>query len=376
MEKCREKRLPLYMCFIDYTKAFDCIDHEQLWSTLSEMNFPKHIIYLAKQLYSNQKAAIRLKDGTTRWFQIERGVRQGCILSPHFFGCVGEAIMRRAMEGKDEIGVILNCPNGTTRRVRELRYADDTVLLAHSPDELNVLIQSVKQESEMMDLKLNPSKTKIMISNQDQSQPVSFAVDGVNLEQISSFQYLGSTLSDDAKCVSEIKKRVAMGREVFMKMSNLLKDRQMPMKLRVRLLNTLVMPVIGYGAESWTLNADLSRRIDAVEMWLYRRMLRISWQDKVTNENVLIRAGVPELHLRKSLVERKLSYFGHVCRHPGLDQDCVLGIVPGKRGRGRPPLQWIDTIKKGYGSVQRAVDLASERQTWRRSTRVTAVHVD
>ena len=75
-------------------------------------------------------------------------------------------------------------------------------------------------------------------------------------------------------------------------------------------------------------------------------------------------------------MERKLAYFGHACRPPGLDQDCVLGSVPGKRGRGRPPLQWTDTIKKGYGSVERAVELAQDRHAWRRSIRITAVHMD
>ena len=99
IEKCREHRHPLYLCFIDYSKAFDCVSHSQLWNTMAKMGFPSHIIELIQNLYHDQKATVRTSNGNTEWFEIGRGVRQGCILSPNLFNIYSEDIMRNALEG-------------------------------------------------------------------------------------------------------------------------------------------------------------------------------------------------------------------------------------------------------------------------------------
>ena len=143
MEKAREFEKNIYSRFIDYSKAFDCVDHNKLWKILKEMRIPNHLTCLLKNLYAGQEATVRTGDGTTDWFQIGKGVCQGCILSHCFFNFYTEYIMRNAglEEAQAEIKI-------AGRNVNNLRYADDTTLMAESEEELKSLLMKVKEESE------------------------------------------------------------------------------------------------------------------------------------------------------------------------------------------------------------------------------------
>ena len=125
MERQREYGQKVYICFIDYSKAFDCINHELMWKTLGEMGIPKHLIHLLKGLYEDQIAVIRTEYGDTDRIRIKKGVRQGCILSPFLFNLYAERIMRLAGMDEAEEGVKI-----AGRTMNNLRYADDTTLLA------------------------------------------------------------------------------------------------------------------------------------------------------------------------------------------------------------------------------------------------------
>ena len=133
MEKAMEFNFPIYMCFIDYSKAFDTVQHQKLWTTLISMGFPKHVIELLRTLYDHQESTVRTACGDTDWFDIEQGVRQGCILSPYLFNAYAENIMRLALEDYDG-GISVG-----GRTINNLRYADDTTLLAGSASELENL---------------------------------------------------------------------------------------------------------------------------------------------------------------------------------------------------------------------------------------------
>ena len=150
MEKAREFQKNIYFCFIDYTKAFDCVDHEELWKILEEMGKPDHFTCLLRNLYASQEATTRTRHGTTDWFQIGKGVRQGCILSSCLFNLYAEYIMRNA--GLDEWQAEIKI---TRRNINNLRYADDTPLMAESEEELKSLLMKMKEESERAGLKLN-----------------------------------------------------------------------------------------------------------------------------------------------------------------------------------------------------------------------------
>ena len=149
MEKCREFQHPVFLCFIDYSKAFDCIQHKRLWKIMNEMGFPTHIIQLIQALNQDQEAKVRSENGDTEWFTIGQGVRQGCILSPYLFNIYAEYIMRQAL---DEVeGQVSVCGHTITN----LRYAADTTLIARTSAELLDLIERVKTSSEQFGLYLN-----------------------------------------------------------------------------------------------------------------------------------------------------------------------------------------------------------------------------
>ena len=157
----KDKRVPenIYFCFIDYAKAFDCVDHNKLWKILKEMGIPDHLTCLLSNLYSGQEATVRTGHETTDWFQIGKGVCQGCILSACLFNLYAEYIMRNTGLDEAQAGIKI-----AGRNINNLRYADDTTLVAESKEELKNLLMNVEEESEKVGLKLNIQKTKIMAS--------------------------------------------------------------------------------------------------------------------------------------------------------------------------------------------------------------------
>ena len=159
IEKAREFQKNIYFCFIDYAKAFDCVDHNQLWKILKEMGIPGHLTCLLRNLYAGQEATVRTGHGTTDWFQIGKGVHEGCLLSPCLVNVYAGYIMRHSGLDEAQAGIKI-----VGRTSNNLRYADDTTLMAESEEELKSLLMKVKEESEKVGLKLNIQKTKIMAS--------------------------------------------------------------------------------------------------------------------------------------------------------------------------------------------------------------------
>ena len=151
----KEFQKNIYFCFIDYAKAFDCVDHNKLWKILKEMGIPDHLTSLLRNLYAGQEATVRTGNGTTDWFQIGKGVRQGCILSPCLFNFYAEYIMRNTGLDKAQAGIKI-----AGRNINNRRYADDTTLMAESEEELQSLLMRVKVESEKVGLKLMNSENK------------------------------------------------------------------------------------------------------------------------------------------------------------------------------------------------------------------------
>ena len=159
MEKAREFQKNIYFCFIDYAKATDCVDHNNLWEILKKMGIPDHLTCLLKNLYAGQEATVRTGHGTTDCFQIGKGVHQGCILSPCLFNFYAEYIMRNSGLEEAQAGIKI-----AGRNINNLRYVDDTTLMAESKEELKSLLMKVRVESEKVGLKLNIQKAKIMAS--------------------------------------------------------------------------------------------------------------------------------------------------------------------------------------------------------------------
>ena len=197
--------------YIYILKTFNCMDHDKLWKILKEMGILDHLTCLLRNLYAGQEATVRSGHGTTDWFQIRKGVRQGCILSPCLFNL---HIMRNA--GLEETQARIKISG---RNVNNLRYADDTTLMAESEEELKSLLMKVKEESEKVGFKFNIQKTKIMAS----SPITSWQIDGETVETVADFIFLGSKITTDGDCSHEIKRHLLFGRKVMTNLESIKK---------------------------------------------------------------------------------------------------------------------------------------------------------
>ena len=169
------------------------------------------------------------------------------------------------------------------RNINDLRYADDTTLLAESEEELKSLLMKVKEESEKVGLKLNIQKRKIMASG-----PItSWQIDGETVETVSDFILEGSKITADGDCSHEIKKCLLLGRKVMTNLDSIFKSRDITLPAKVHLVKAMVFPVVMYGCESWTVKKAECRRIDALELWCLRRLLRVPWTARRSNQSIL-----------------------------------------------------------------------------------------
>ena len=188
IERAREFQKNICFCFIDYAKAFDCVDHNKLWKILQEMGIPYHLTCLLRNLYADQQTTVRTGHETTDWFQIGKGVRQGCMLSLCLLNLYAECIMRNARLDEVQAGIKI-----AWRNINNLRYADDTIVMAESEEELKSLLMKVKEENEKAGLKLSIQKTKIMASG-----PItSWQIDGETGETVADFIFGGSKITAD-----------------------------------------------------------------------------------------------------------------------------------------------------------------------------------
>ena len=218
-----------------------------------------------------QEATVRTGHGTTDWFQIGKGVCQGCILSPCLFNFYAEYIMRNAGLEETQAGIKIG-----GRNINHLRYADDTTLMAESEEELKNLLMKVKEESEKVSLKLNIQKMKIMASG----PIISWEIDGETVETVSGFILGGSKITADGECSHEIKRHLLLGRKVMTNLDSTLKSRDTTLPAKVHLVKAMVFPVVFYGGESWTIKKAEGQRSDAFELWCWRRLLRVPWTAK------------------------------------------------------------------------------------------------
>ena len=218
------------------------MDHNKLWEILQEMGIPDHLICLLRNLYAGQEATVRTGHGTTDWFQIGKGVRQGCILSPCLFNLYAEYILRKAGLEEAQAGIKI-----AGRNINNLRYTDSTTLMAES-EELKNLLMKVKEESEKVGLKLNVQKTKIMVSGPITSWQIDETV-----QTVADFIFLGFKITADGDCSHEIKRRLLLGRKVMTNLDSILKSRDITLSTKVLLVKAMAFPVVMYGGESWTI---------------------------------------------------------------------------------------------------------------------------
>ena len=359
IERAVEKQKDLYMCFIDFEKAFDTVRHEMLMERLRQIGVDAADLRVITNLYWGQRALVRIGDDRSGWTEIQRGVRQGCVLSPDLFSLYSQAVMDELvdMEGIRIGGININ----------NIRYADDTVLIADTEEKLQRLVDSLNEGCERYGLKINIGKTEVMgLTKRPEQLPVSISLRGDTLNQVSSFKYLGSLVSEDGKCDPDIRVRIGMAKTAFGQLRKILTSLAINIRTRVRVLKAYVWSVLLFGCEAWTISKEMRKRLQAAEMWFYRRMLRVPWTARRTNQEILQRAGVSR-EVMTIIRKRQLGFLGHILRGNGREKDCLLGMVEGRRARGRQRTKFMDGIKEiiGCERMDGVLRLAEDRSAWR-----------
>ena len=339
VEKCLHANVKLYCAFVDLEKAYDTVNRDKLWSVLSEYGVSGSLVNAIKAMYDESKACVRVNGGTSGYFKIGQGVRQGCVMSPWLFNVFMDKCIRSACQDINGMSI------GNTN-VQILMYADDAVLVAESMNDLQQMLSKFADTCENMDLKVNARKTKVVVFNkQGENENCQLMLGNEEIEQVNEFVYLGRMFTNDGKMDMEIERRVNAGRKVIGSMWAVNQSEQLSMEAKKAVYNSVVVPTVLYGSETWVCQNKHVSKINAVGMRYLRSACGKTRRDKMKNEWIRNECGI-KATLNDVYERSTLRWFGHVERmsNKRLTKRVYEGKVDGKLGKGRPKKRWLDGV--------------------------------
>jgi hypothetical protein len=392
-EKCIEQNMPLYIVFIDFTKAFDTVTRDGLWQVLRKYGCPEKFTNLIKALHTGMQAHVSHGNAQSKEFTVKNGVKQGCVLAPTLFSIYLTAMLEVAFEGVGEGIYIQTRPDAdlfnvaqfraktktTQSLVREMLFADDSAIVAHNVEDMQRLVDKFAHVASLFSLKINLKKTECLyqpIKNLSIApQPSEIVINLESIVQCKKFIYLGSTISDNARLDHEISFRMGKASTAFGKLQERLwKNHHVSIKVKCKVYRAIVLSSLLYGAETWTVYRTQVKKLHAYMMRHLRQIMNISWYDRVTNKEILSRAALPSM--MDMLIERNLRWLGHVHRMGTrrLPRQLLYSqLSTGRRNQGRPRLRFKDTVKRNMRSRDIDLDdwkqLACDRTSWRTTIR-------
>jgi len=381
-EKCIEQSKPLYMVFVDLTKAFDYVSRSGLFMVLNRLGCPPKLLSIIKELHYNMKATVQFDGSRSNEFPIECGVKQGCVLAPTLFGIFFSALLRRAFP--ENSGVLLHSRStgklfnlarlrakSKVRQVliRELLYADDAALAAHSEADLQALCTAFASACKEFGMTISLKKTVVMA--QPTSLSPSIFIDGTKLEVVDKFTYLGSTVTSSASLDAELDIRIGKASTTFGRLTKRVwKNSKLSLHLKIRVYHACILSILLYASESWVTYRKQEHRLNAFHFRCLRSILGVCWSDRVPNSVVLERTGSVDLYTL--LRSRRLRWTGHVCRMDDARYPKALlygELANAPRRRGRPRLRFKDVVKRDLVAFDIDTNCweltACDREQWR-----------
>ncbi|CAG9114637.1 unnamed protein product [Plutella xylostella] len=351
IQKTEEYNLPLCLAFVDYEKAFDSIELWAMLQSLQRCHIDYRYIEVLRCMYNAATMSVRLHEHSTKPIQLQRGVRQGDVISPKLFTCALEDVFK-LVEWK-RLGINVN-----GEYISHLRFADDIVIMAETLEELGEMLTDLNDASKQVGLKMNMDKTNVMSNEHVSSSPVT--VGGVTIEVVDQYPYLGQVIRlGKSNFDKEVARRIQLGWAAFGKLRHIFTE-NIPQCLKTKVFNQCVLPVMTYGAETWCFTKGLIHKLRVAQRAMERAMLGVSLRDRIRNEEIRRRTKVTDIAKRISTL--KWQWAGHVARRADDRWSRkVLEWRPrvGKRRVGRPPTRWSDDLRKVAGS--RWMQMAGER---------------
>ena len=268
VEQAIEWNSNLYLCFIDFEKAFDSVHRDTLWKIMKSYRIPSKLIRIIKAMYNESECAVQTGSGLTEWFQVKSGVKQGCNMSGFLFLLVIDWIMKKAT-ADNSTGIRWKF----TSKLEDLDFADDIALISSNRQQIQTKTDRVNHIAGSTGLKINTSKTQVMRINPTSNAPVT--LNGKDLEEVDSFIYLGATVSKSGGAADDMKRRLGLARIAFNKLSKIWKDSHIGRKTKLKIFRSNVVSVLLYGSETWKVTKGDDKRLDVFLHSCLRRIFKI-----------------------------------------------------------------------------------------------------
>ena len=382
-EKCQEQQKPLYIAFVDLTKAFDTVSRSGLYKILEKIGCPPRLLSLVESFHEDMQSTVNFDGTTSASFKIKKGVKQGCVLAATLFCIFFSMLLSYAFKGtEDDIhlytrsdGKLFNMRRlqaKSKRRkisIKELLFADDAALVAHSESKLQALIDRLQDACEKFSLTISVKKTVVMA--QGVKNPPVVKLNNTPLEVVSKFCYLGSTTTESSTLDDEINTRIGKAATTFGRLTKRAwRNPKLTTKTKMSIYQACILSTLLYGSETWTSYSYQEKKLNSFHLRCLRRLFEISWMDKVSNEEVLQRASLPTVSAL--IKQRRLRWLGHVRRMDDgrIPKDLLYGeIAEAKRPVGRPKLRFKDVCKRDLKAMGMPADsweaMAENRVVWR-----------
>ena len=390
LEKCREQHRPLFVGFLDLSKAFDTVDREILWAVLSRAGCPDKFIRLVRLLHDGMRAKVRVGSLESEPFDVSGGVKQGCVLAPVLFNifiqCVtfllhqrldagaGAHISFRTDRNLFDLKKLKARTKRKNTRVLELQYADDCTLVAHTPTDLQSALTAASAIYETFGLKVNTDKTEVLCwspGGDSENSPTEFHIENSALKIVKDFKYLGTYLSSDCRMDREVENRISHASSAYYRLRRrVFHNHNLSLTTKIKVYDAVCLSALLYGSEAWTLYARQLKLLEAWHIKSLRSMLRISWWDRVTHSDILKRSH--SISIESNLSRRQLRWVGHVIRMPDerLPKQVLYGeLSEGLRSAGGQKKRFKDHLKRTLKKCE--IDSGSletnalERPNWR-----------